>query len=810
MAENRELGRRDINTGTGNYNEFIGRDYIQAEQVHIANYYYRKDVTYTPVKSVDAADENLPCPYRGLFHFDPNDAEFFFGREVFVEELFEATQNRNFIPVLGASGSGKSSVVLAGLVPKLQQEEHWLFTHFRPGSDPFHALSLALVPLYTQDLDNTDKIIQARKLAQSLGKGEILLNDVFAQIHQNHSNSRVLLIADQFEELYTLCGNQKIRLSFLDTLLANFQSFPSQSQYNHVLVTTMRADFLGNALSYRPFADVLQNADIKLGPMNREELTKVIEKPVDKLELGVTFQEGLVKRILDDVDSEPGNLPLLEFALTELWKRRRGKQLTHAAYEEIGEVKGALAGHADENYHKLSKTEQEQVRRIFIQLVRPGEGTEDTRRLATKGELGEANWVLVKQLADARLVVTSRNAADQETVEVVHEALIRNWGKFQQWMKSDRNFRGWQEKLRVAMHQWKEANRDEEALLRGMPLTVAQEWLKERSVELSVTEQEYIRQSVALRDRLVREKEEREQRELQLIRELLEQETKARQAENKALRVSQTRTKLAFATAGSAIAVLLVLGFSFWQQGQSQRTIEAVFLGANTTEIVNSLPKLHKEADNLKSRVDRLNNHAENSDKAITYYRNHKRQLNKLFAYYRNIINATGNLKLKVNESDKNRLQTTLIKAEKSLAQMIYKYRIPKLKLELKQPNPNFGQLLPNKKRTEFEQQYSGALRTTYEILMRSSGAGADLNNDGYIRDRQEANQMPCEILREIERLWREATDGRCGWYGEEGQYEDADCRELPPDRNTLYVSIFEFTQEYAITRIKDCGISPR
>jgi hypothetical protein len=291
---------------------------------------------------------------------------------------------------LGASGSGKSSIVLAGLVPKLQNEGHWLFTHFRPDSDPFHALALALVPLYTVNLDNTDKIIQARKLSKALGEGEISLADVFAQIHQNHPTDRVLLIADQFEEIYTLCTDQKIRLSFLDNLLASFPSCPSQSQHKRVLVATMRADFLGNALLYPPFGDLLKT-DIKLiRSMKYEELEEVIVKPAEKL--GVTFQEGLVKRILHDVESEPGNLPLLEFALTQLWKGRQGKQLTHAAYEDIGEVKGALARHANEKYGNLTDDEKEKVRRIFIQLVRPGEGTEDTRRLATKAELPEASW----------------------------------------------------------------------------------------------------------------------------------------------------------------------------------------------------------------------------------------------------------------------------------------------------------------------------------------------------------------------------------------------------------------------------------
>ena len=466
--------------------------------ITITNYYYREQTTVIPVESTDAADDNLPCPYRGLYHFSPDNADVFFGREVFVQELFVATQTRNFIPVLGASGSGKSSVVLAGLVPKLQNEGHWLFTHFRPGSDPFYALAEALVPLYTSG-DSTTQIVQTSKLAKSLGNGDITLPNILSHIKRQHPNHRVLLIADQFEELYTLCTDLKIRRSFLDTLLASFQSSPSLAQDNHVLVATMRADFLGNALSYRPFADVLQNADIKLGPMNHEELTQVIEKPADKL--GVSFEAGLVQRILDDVEDEPGNLPLLEFALTELWKRRRGKQLTHEAYKEIGEVQGALARHADENYRKLSKTEQEQVQRIFIQLVRPGEGTEDTRRLATKAELSQASWGLVNQLADARLVVTSRNADNQETVEVVHEALIRNWGELRQWINTDRSFRAWQEGLRSRIHQWEEAQQDEGALLRGATLAEAEEKLKQRQDDLAQAEQEFIKKSIIQRDR---------------------------------------------------------------------------------------------------------------------------------------------------------------------------------------------------------------------------------------------------------------------------------------------------------------------
>ncbi len=307
----------------------------------------------------------------------------------------------------------------------------------------------------------------------------------------------MLLIADQFEELYTLCTDETTRRNFLDRLLAGISAPADRSPFAPVLVATMRADFLGQALSYRPFADVLQNADLKLGPMNRAELTEAIEKPAQLW--GVTFEAGLVERILGDVEAEPGILPLLEFALTELWQRRSGKQLTHAAYEEIGEVQGALGRHANQEYAKLGDTDRERVRRIFIQLVRPGEGAEDTRRIAIKAELGEQNWSLVKQLADARLVVTSRNGTSQETVEVVHEALIRNWGELRGWMDTDRVFRAWQERLRGAMRQWQETQQDEGSLLRGAALAEAEEQLRQRPEEL-VAESGFIEQSLQERE----------------------------------------------------------------------------------------------------------------------------------------------------------------------------------------------------------------------------------------------------------------------------------------------------------------------
>ncbi|OYE03375.1 WD40 repeat domain-containing protein [Nostoc sp. 'Peltigera membranacea cyanobiont' 232] len=560
---------------------------VVGEKNIIYNYfYYREEARVEPVDPAIAADEYLPCPYQGLFHFGPNDADVFFGREIFIEELYSATKTNNFIPVLGASGSGKSSVVLAGLVPKLQKAGHWQFTHFRPGSDPFHALALALVPLYTPKLDQTDQIAQARKMAGYLQDGSVILLDVFAKIQQNHPNHRVLLIADQFEEIYTLCNDQEIRRKFLDCLLVSLETLTSLTSSATVLVTTMRADFLGNALSYRPFADVLQNGDVKLGPMNREELTQVIEKPAQKF--GVTFADGLVKRILDDVENQPGNLPLLEFALTELWNKRTGKQLTHKIYEEIGQVEGALARHADEKYGNLTDDEKEKVRRIFIQLVRPGEGAEDTRRIAMKAELGEQSWSLVKKLADARLVVTSRNLSSQETVEVVHEALIRNWGELREWMNTNRVFRAWQERLRSAKGQWEATNKDSGSLLRGAALAVAEEKLKERPEDL-IDEKEFIEQSIQEGNRLKQAEAARRKREI--------------------------RTAWGIA-AGSLVAVVISggLGFTAWNETKQAQLNLAESLGRYSLSLFNEHKSLEAFVPAIRAGKILQSQHKTNSE----------------------------------------------------------------------------------------------------------------------------------------------------------------------------------------------------
>lgn len=446
-----------------------------------------------------------------MFAFREQDQDYFFGRETFVEGLVAVVYKQPLVAIIGASGSGKSSVVFAGLIPQLRKEGNWLIEGFRPQSQPFFGLALAWVRLLKPELDEIQQPGRAAELAADFNQG-LTLTEVINSIFQRHPGKRILLVIDQFEELYTLCRDTQEQQRFIDELLAAVESVPRRL----TLVLTLRADFFSYVLDYSPFGEALGQHPLQLlRGMKREEMQAAIECPAKKR--AVELEEGLTERILDDVKQEPGNLPLLEFALTQLWVKQSRAKLTHEAYAEIGGVVKALALHAEAVYERLSDVEQKQTQRIFLQLVSPGEGTEDTRRVATRGEV--ENWELVTRLADARLVVTGRDEHRKaETVEVVHEALIREWGRLQGWMADNRNFRTWQERLRGAMRQWKATGKDDGALLRGLPLAEAEEWQGKRLDELGLFEQEFIQRSLDLREREKLEQERQQQRELSLER----------------------------------------------------------------------------------------------------------------------------------------------------------------------------------------------------------------------------------------------------------------------------------------------------
>jgi len=453
-----------------------------------------------PVKKLSEAVPALkaeaipPNPYRGLYAFREQDAPLFFGRETFSKRLLEAVSSRSLVAVVGASGAGKSSAVFAGLLPRLRPNVEWLIAAFRPGPRPFESLAATLLPLLEPTISETDRLLEMRKLSGALKSGELALGEIIQTIVKKHGDAQhLLLFADQFEELYTLCDDAETRRTFVNTLLAGLD------ERGLKLLLTLRADFMGQALSQRPFADALQDKVLNLGPMNAEELTRAITQPAEKS--GARFEEGLPALIVADVTTQPGALPLLEFALSQLWEKQENGKLTLYTYQSIGGVEGALARYADQVYAELSAAEQEQARRIFIQLVAPGAGTEDTRRLTARTELKKEDWGLVRRMATKRLVVTDQSLEAGEMVEVVHEALIREWGRLRAWMNESRAFRAWQERLRTSLQQWQASGKDRDALLHGLALREAGDWLEKEEAALSEIEKEFIQKSTAVQKR---------------------------------------------------------------------------------------------------------------------------------------------------------------------------------------------------------------------------------------------------------------------------------------------------------------------
>lgn len=463
--------------------------------------HYRPQIKWRRINKHDAR-----CPYLGLSPFREEDAPLFFGRENITNRLYELVHHKRLIAVVGPSGSGKSSVVFAGLIPKLRQDERWVIIKCRPGKQPFYELVKVLTPELEPQLNEIDKLTESQKLGHVLEEGDIALSKFFERILEIHGDKHhLLLVIDQFEELFTLTSEQKVSRDYIDLLLEAIdqEAFQLMKTLQITLVLTLRGDFMGHALSNRPLADALQDSDLKLGPMTLEELRTVIINPARVT--GLTFEAGLVERILDNIDldvdhyMDSGNLPLLEFALEQLWQfQTKDGLLTHEAYDAIGEVDGSITRYADDIYEALMPEEQKNMRHVLVQMVYPGVNMDDSRRWVSRRELGNSNWPFVIQLAEDRLVVTGQNSSGEEVAEVVHEALIKNWNRMQVWMKEDREFRIWQERMRLHFSLWANSN-SEKDLISGTLLSISQDWLQKRPESFTTLEVEFIHKSEAIK-----------------------------------------------------------------------------------------------------------------------------------------------------------------------------------------------------------------------------------------------------------------------------------------------------------------------
>ncbi len=439
----------------------------------------------------------IPNPYLGLQYFDVVNAANYYGRVDMVDRLLAKLEQTNFVVVVGPSGCGKSSLLRAGLMPRLQAgslpgSRDWPVEFIRPGDQPLRALAVPLVAWSQPELGMADRMAEAQKLAQHLQGGTLDLGFVLNQLPRR--TPRYLLVVDQFEEAFTLYKDNELRRAFVDALLT------LAGQPSTAVLLAVRADYTGHLLADPHLGPRADQGWVNVLAMTRQERRLAVEQPT--LAAGASFEAGLVDRIVDAVKDAPGDLPALQVALESLWKRQTAAGvLTHDAYDDFGGVSGAIAQLADDTLATLNVEQTRILQATFTRLVsleRRGENTELLRRRAERDDLPAEAWPLVEDLADARLLVTDRDpATGKETVEVMHEALIRGWPPLSAWVQADYEFLTWRESfLDKQIDAWEQVHKDAGALLRGETLRVAKDWLARRPQGLSARERDFILHSV--------------------------------------------------------------------------------------------------------------------------------------------------------------------------------------------------------------------------------------------------------------------------------------------------------------------------
>ena len=410
------------------------------------------------------------CPYKGLDVFEEEDAELFFGREKLVDDLVSRVKDSRTVFVTGPSGSGKSSLVRAGLIYALKQgaikgSSRWLYATMKPGRDPIGELGRVASSL--ADSTNAEDEIRAKasKDASIFARWcEIALKE--------GRNKRLVLFIDQFEEVFTQISKEG-RVAFLNLL-----THAATVENGRVIILfSMRSDFVSNCAIYPQLNALLNQQFVQIGAMQPEELVSAIALP--GLRVGLRIDPDLIAQIINEMKGEPGALPLMQFALKDLFDSQQEKSgviaLTLNDYLQRGGIHKALERHADDSFSKLSRNEQELARSIFSGLIEIGRGTQDTRRTALFNELVPANTkaedveAIVQKLADARLITTDEQAGN-DTFTISHEKLIDAWPWLKKLVNENRDVIALQNEISADAKEWDEHKRDASYLYTGARL----------------------------------------------------------------------------------------------------------------------------------------------------------------------------------------------------------------------------------------------------------------------------------------------------------------------------------------------------
>ncbi|MEB3123872.1 MAG: TIR domain-containing protein [Snowella sp.] len=730
-----------------------------------------------------------PCPYPGMLPFSEHDEERFFGRDDEIEELLGKLRLNPFLTVIGSSGSGKSSLVFAGLIPRLKQSGlfgagQWYIRSFRPGTNPLANLEAVL------GIDTSALEIQIQQLLSS-----------------QFDVRRLLLVVDQFEELFSQKSTNLIL--FQQTLLKLIE-IP-----NVYLILTVRADFYADLMGSLLWSKI-HSHNFNVLPLDEKGLREAIVRPAEGVE--VYIDSALVERLLVDAQGEPGVLPLIQETLVLLWEKLERHFLPLKSYELLvlprpaygatptqprTGLQVAITYRADAALAGLETEEKQAIaRRIFLRLIQFGEGRPDTRRQQLEEDLRsfEDNSLqfddTLEYLASStrRLLTFSGEEGDQKRkVDIAHEALILGWPTLQQWISELREAEKTRRRLKEKAQEWIRLQKNGGLLDKG-ELPEAEVWLSSNEAKVLGYDKslyDLITASRETLEKIKREKEEQQQRELQLIQERLDEEKKARRA-------AQKVSILSFV---ALFTVLFAGGFAWWKQEQTKQAIFDSWSGYS---------KVHQNDSSQSDNIDFL----KQAQSLAQGYEN-SNDIERALAYYQQIransikiLQPLGEIKaLNSQPLNQSKIYQLSTNAEEKMSALIRKYRLDELKKEL--DNENFGKRKENTAYYHFESRFTpGALKVTYKILMLTYGARGDLDHDGKLANPYEANQIPCDTLRDIEEAWRRATKNRCGWSGLNSNYKDypTNCDNL--NGFTLTTSVFNLPFEDAILdRLEFCRI---
>jgi WD40 repeat protein/serine/threonine protein kinase/DNA-binding XRE family transcriptional regulator len=497
-------------------------------------------------------------PFKGLRAFSEADADTFFGRETLIQQLLarlsEGGDLSRFLAVIGPSGSGKSSVVRAGLVPALRRgglpgSENWFIVDMLPGKHPFEELEAALLRVAVNPPES---------LLSQLKDGNRGLLRAVRRILPADNSVELVLVIDQFEEIFTLVEDEAERALLLENLATAVLDERSRLR----VIITLRADFTDKPLRYVDFGEMLNRRFEFVLPLNPDEIERAVAGPAQHA--GLKLEKGLVSTIIRETGNQPGALPLLQYALSELFEKREGRTLTNKAYREIGGVSGALGRSAELIFSRLDENGQAAARQVFLRLITLGEGTEDTRRRVLREELqglgtvNSAYSMAIDRFGSAHLLTFDRDPLTRSaTIEVAHEALLREWKRLREWLNESRTDLRLQRQLALAAQEWRTAQQDSSFLLTGARLEQFEGWATSTSVVLTRDERAYLDASISQRNQLEAAEAERQNRELETVRRLAETE-KAR-SEEQALSIQQLRRRTVYLAIVMVMAIIAAI-----------------------------------------------------------------------------------------------------------------------------------------------------------------------------------------------------------------------------------------------------------